>query len=64
MKREVLLAIAAGVLLSSAGYAEYPEANLQYMGYGEDMTDVVDDEIIKQKALESARANGYKEESV
>lgn len=45
MKRDVLLAIAAGVLLSSASYAEYPEANLQYMGYGEDMTDVVDDEI-------------------
>ena len=45
MKKNIIIGLAVGLLLSVNCYADYPEANLDYMGYGEEMVDLVDEEI-------------------
>ncbi len=45
MKKNIVIGLAVGLLLSVNCYAEYPETNLDYMGYGEEMIDLVDEEI-------------------
>lgn len=45
MKKITSIGLAAGLLISACCYADYPEANLDYMGYGEEMIDLVDEEI-------------------
>ncbi len=45
MKKNIVIGLAVGLLLSVNCYADYPEANLDYMGYGEEMIDLVDEEI-------------------
>ena len=45
MKKNIVLGLAVGVLFSANCYADYPEANLDYMGYGEEMIDLVEEEI-------------------
>jgi hypothetical protein len=45
MKKNIVIGLSVGLLLSVNCYAEYPETNLDYMGYGEEMIDLVDEEI-------------------
>ena len=45
MKKNIVIGLAVGLLVSVNCYADYPEANLDYMGYGEEMIDLVDEEI-------------------
>ena len=45
MKKNIVIGLAVGLLVSANCYADYPEANLDYMGYGEEMIDLVDEEI-------------------
>ena len=46
MKKNMIIGLAAVSLLVSAScFAEYPEANLEYIGYSDELIDVVDEEI-------------------
>ena len=45
MKKNIVIGLAAGLLISASCYADYPEANLDYLGYGEEMIDLVEEEI-------------------
>ena len=45
MKKNIVIGLAVGLLFSANCYADYPEANLEYIGYGDEMIDLVDEEI-------------------
>ena len=46
MKKNIVIGLAAvGLLLSASCYADYPQADLNYIGYGDEMIDLIDEEI-------------------
>ena len=45
MKKNIVIGLAAGLLISACCYADYPEANLDYLGYGEEMIDLIGEEV-------------------
>ena len=45
MKKNIVIGLAVGLLFSANCYADYPEANLDYLGYGDEMVDLIDEEI-------------------
>ncbi len=46
MKKNIVIGFAAvSILLTANCFAEYPEANLEYLGYSDELIDAVDEEI-------------------